>query len=409
MSWLDKIKNDLVIITGDKKKYTPLSLNFSFVVDYNTSEFEFVDVPGTLVSKGQPMGTKYNLEIYFQGENHLDTALEFKESCNDKRPWVLTHPFYGELNVQPTSLSFDNSEMNVSKITGTVIETILDDNPVTVVEPLDMILLSKENLDELISNKVSQPPIADDANRLSSENSKRFKLTTPRIKLPEEYDKYREAFEQADSAVNEIVGSAQSGIIAMKAVIKVITMPSEFAMSVKEKIDLLVGQYESLQNNLLFLTGVSSKEIYQAQAVSLISSMCSAAVVPLPGNYTNSNSVLNIMSVINTQYRAFLDDLDSLQSISGGNVNSFIPDPEGLNSLNELVNMTIANLFAIALNSKSERIIELEADSNPIELTHRIYGLDPFDENLNEFIIENDLSSDELFLIKKGRRIVYYI
>jgi hypothetical protein len=41
MSWIENIKNDLQITTGDGKKYKPSWLNATKSIDYNISEFEF--------------------------------------------------------------------------------------------------------------------------------------------------------------------------------------------------------------------------------------------------------------------------------------------------------------------------------------------------------------------------------
>ena len=42
--------------------------------DYNVAEFEFPEVSGTLVSRKKPKGSRYDLEIIFQGENNLDLS-----------------------------------------------------------------------------------------------------------------------------------------------------------------------------------------------------------------------------------------------------------------------------------------------------------------------------------------------
>ncbi len=42
MSWLDKIRQDLIITTGDGVTHTPLYINASKQREYNTSEFEYL-------------------------------------------------------------------------------------------------------------------------------------------------------------------------------------------------------------------------------------------------------------------------------------------------------------------------------------------------------------------------------
>ena len=65
-------------------------------------------MPGSLLDRREIKGTRFNLEIYFQGADHLDLSDDFIESAKDKRFWTLTHPFYGKMFVQPLSMGVDN-------------------------------------------------------------------------------------------------------------------------------------------------------------------------------------------------------------------------------------------------------------------------------------------------------------
>ena len=92
MSWLDQIKNDLTIVTGDGKRYTPLHINAVKEKEYNTVEFNFPGVSGSLVSRRLPKGRRYALELYFQGEDNTTIADAFETSADDPRPWTPQPP-----------------------------------------------------------------------------------------------------------------------------------------------------------------------------------------------------------------------------------------------------------------------------------------------------------------------------
>src|SRR5688500_16182415 len=113
MSWVEKIQRELIITTGDGKEYKPNWLNASKDVEYNVAQFNFPKIPGTLVAGGEPKGAQYSVEFYFQGEDHLDKFTAFEQSAKDKRPWTISHPFYGRLVVKPLALKFDHSKYNV--------------------------------------------------------------------------------------------------------------------------------------------------------------------------------------------------------------------------------------------------------------------------------------------------------
>lgn len=406
MSWIEKITSDFIITTGDGQEYKPLWMNATKAVEYNISEFEFPNLAGTLVTRGTPKGARYNLEIYFQGEDHLDVSSEFEISANDNRPWTVTHPLYGSLTVQPTGLNFDNTNLNVTKITGTLIETITEDSPKTVVDPIDSITINKENTDETFIESFDVTPSTTDINSMTDSVSELYNEGVKVPILPEEAEEYFNLFNKANAAVLDATSDPLAAIRAMQTIIG---YPALFQISVKARIDLLSEQFQLLRNKLENIATKSSKKIYEQNAAALMSAMSLAATTPIEGDYGNKNKVLEVIEILVADYNAYLADLDSLQSDNGGNTDSFIPDANSQIALNILINQTVSNLFTVALNSRQERSILLEDDSNVIILTHRFYGLDPSDNNINEFITNNSIGLNEMLQIKKGRKIVWYI
>lgn len=406
MSWLDKIKNDLIVITGDGKQYKPLWLNATKQKEYNVAEFDFPEESGTLVKRGKPMGRKYALELYFTGEDNLDTSAAFELSADDSRAWTLLHPYYGTIIVQPTSLSFDNSEHNVTKITSTVIETIEEGNPKTVTDPVDFIKNAKDNLDVSFEKSFTQTPSSSDIKKLTYNNNRNYKLSVPIITLPEEFEAYYNIFNQANSAINTATASP---ILAMRATIAAITYPSLFTTAVKNRLQLFTSEFNNLRSNIETIFNISSKQIYQSHGGSIISGMCLAAATPIAGDFTNSKNTLNAIDTIFSVYNQYIIDLDSIQTLNGGNISSFVADPGSLMSLSSLVYFTLTNLFNIALNGKKERTIVTEKDTNIILLTHRLYGLDASDNNINELMSNNNMGLSSILQIRKGTPIVYYI
>jgi hypothetical protein len=215
MSWLDLVKRDLIITTGDGKKYTPSYLNARRGKDFNVAEFEFSELDGTLVKKSRPKGTRYPLELYFIGADHLDTARAFDISSNDKRPWKLDHPYYGIQFVQPTAtMDFDNSVQNVTKITTVVMETILDDAPRVRLDAIGQVRLKKVDLDNsfAMAQKAKLKPV--DVNMVSAAAKKNYKFSVPIIKIPSQFQAYTNFFNTAMSAVNNTTASP---LFAMRA------------------------------------------------------------------------------------------------------------------------------------------------------------------------------------------------
>lgn len=407
MSWLDKIKTELIIQLGDGKDYKPQWLNATKQVDYNVAEFEFPNVEGTLVKRGKPKGAKYNLEIYFQGENHLETASNFEIRSRDPRPWTITHPFYGRIIVQPTSLTFDNSAYNVSKITGTVIETITDQYPKATTNPTDKIGQDAEKTNETQASAYANNVVitAGDINKQQSavaiafNNAKKF--------VPQDAgEQLFNEFIESTALLAEAQDDTQGAIVAMQ---KVIMSPATYAISVKNRLSVIGSTFNSFRENLATTTTKNQKNGYAVNNGTSLTAMALAASTPQATDYASRAEVVNTVESLIAYYNTYIADLDTLQTDNGGAPDSYIPDADSLLALNLLFNYTLSNLFNIALNAKQERNIILMEDTNWILLTHKFYGLDASDENIVKLMEQNNAGLSTVLQVQKNTKVYYYV
>lgn len=406
MSWIDKIQTDLIITTGDGKQYKPLWMPAAKSVQYNIAEFDFPEVTGTLVKRGKAKGRKFEMEIYFQGDDYLEVSNAFELSANDQRPWVILHPYYGSITVHPSGLNFDNSRYNSAKITGELLETITEDNPKTIIDPVDNIKLEKENLDEKFVDAFDITPSTTDINILTAQNNKIYTLGSKISSVAEESEAFFNLFNTANAAV---LNATALPLDAIRAVHALINAPSLFTANVKSRTAMLSSLFNSLSEEVDNITDRSEKKIYENSGGVLLSAQAIAAITPIEGDYKNMNSVLAVIETLIDDYNQYLTDLDSLQTENGGEPESYIPDSDSIILLGSLVNLAVSNLFKIALNSRKERSIILEEDSNWVILTHRFYGLDTHDNNLVELMENNEVGLNEILQVRKGRKIIYYI
>jgi hypothetical protein len=406
MSWTDQIQTELIITTGDGKQYKPLWMPSTKSVQYNIAEFEFPEVSGTLIKKGKPKGRKFDMEIYFQGDDFLDVSKAFEISANDERPWVILHPYYGSITVHPSGLNFNNSQYNTAKITGELLETITEDKPKTSIDPVDNIRLEKENLDAEFVEAFDITPSTSDINLITEKNNKFFTICSKISSVAEESEKFLNLFNTANAAV---LNATALPLDAIRAVHAFINAPSLFTANVKSRIGVLSSEFNSLSEDVVNISDKSEKKIYENYAATILSCNALAAANPIIGDYKNMNSVLLIIEILIDDYNQYLYDLDSLQTENGGDPESYIPDADSIIALGSLMNLTISNLFKIALKSKRERSIILEEDSNWVLLTHRFYGLDILDNNLIELMDNNEVGLNEILQVRKGRKIIYYV
>lgn len=407
MSWLDKIKTSLIIETGDGKQYKPEWLNASVDKEYNVAQFEFPNVSGTLVKRSRPKGGKYSLEIYFQGEDCLDTAAAFSKSADDPRPWNLTHPFYGRIIVQPLSLNQDNSQLNVSKFTIPVVETITDQYPKGTVNPADKIAQDAATTNTTQASAYANNVVitASDINRQQSavtiafDNARKF--------VPQdEGEKLFNEFNESISLLAEAQDDTQGAIVAMQ---KVIMSPATYSISVKNRLTVLANSYNSFRESLDVTTTKNQKNGYAVNNGTSLTAMALAASTPQPTDYTARAEVVNTIEQLISFYNLYIADLDALQTATGGSPDSYIPDADSLLQLNLLFNYTLSNLFNIALNAKQERNIILTEDSNWILLTHKFYGLDADDKNIVQLMEQNKAGLSSVLQVQKNTRVYYYV
>lgn len=416
MSWLDQIKTRLIITTPDSREYKPDWINAKKKVDFNIAKFEFPNVRGSLVYRGEPKGTEYVVELYFQGEDHLNDAKNFQTSANDRRAWKIQHPFYGQLKVQPISLDFDNTDLNISKITGVVIETISQDYPSGKVAPTDYItekgiaasqMFSTSAANNTIITKVPPANVTSKGIAKLKAQLTAFKNTVAKIvkHTTSDFQKYFNAFNKAYSSINNLVSQASSVLNFTQAVI---IQPALFAQSVKSRFTMLENQFNVLRSNIVGLSNLD-KLMYSTNQGSNISAFCLAAANPMPEDYAYATDTYNTISQLLGFYNQYLADLDYLQSENGGSVDSFIPDADALMLLAELMNFTLSNLFNLALNGQQQRSIIAEADTNWVILAHRLYGIDENDENLIKLMTQNNAGLNSILQVRKNTKVYYYI
>lgn len=409
MSWLDKIQSDFIITCGDGRSYTPSWLNAVKDKEYNISTFEFRNLAGTLVYRGQPKGRRYEVDLYFQGDDHLTTAEAFERSADNPGAWTVEHPFYGRLTVQPSGLRFDNSAYNVTRITGVLLETITDEAPQANVDAGDQLAEDSANVDEALAQSYATEvqPTVSDVNDMTDNALNNYNEGKKSISNTLDAESYYNAFNNANTAITQ---ATSEPLAAMRAIQSLINAPALFADNVRNRLNTLANQFDVLRDTLDSIAGRSQKKLYENNAGTLISAMVLTTVTnTTDADYNNRGKVLEVIDTLVDNYNTYITDLDGLQSLNGGNPDSYIPDAGSITALGTMVSFAVSYLFTISAGTRQERSITLDADTNITVLAHRLYGLQPDDSTINELVESNDIGLNELLQLQKGRQIIYYV
>ena len=408
MSWLDDIRVKLAIITGDGERYEPHWIDASVVVGYNVTEFNFPNTKGTYVDRREQLGSKFSLVIYFQGNDHLKTMKAFVKSAEDRRPWLIIHPFYDVLNVQPAALNIDNSDYNVTKISITATQTIERTNPVTQVIPIDKIDEDIQLINDVVVEQLTNPDQTLLLNQIEDFSVK----TEPKILEPEDGQEFATKTNSTKAKVVNISTERKDAIISVQ---ELLAAPRDFQQSVASKLLMVSSNFDTLINQI---TGTVEdiknlpndfKNTFEAFGASLLNSLCSLVSNPSDDDYGTRNEINSTIEAVIAMNNSFMESLDALEVGTGGNPTDYQPNQETIIRLNSLVNYTVSNLFVIGKNAKQERSEILLEDSDFITLAHRFYGLRWTDITIEELMAENQLGLNGILNIEKGQKIKYYI
>lgn len=405
MSWINKIENvKFSIKTGDGKEFFPLWKPGEKSIEYNTSSFDFIDVEKSLVERKKPKSGKYPLTFWFQGDDNIEQAQEFEDSAKDNRYWTVTHPFYGSIKGQPLSISRNDSNYNITEITVDFWETIVFDYPKSNLSIQDNTLVKKEEVFESCAEAYSVKEVFE------SKDISKLKKKIAKIGKALEVIQNDNTFADLQNKVNKALKASDSLITdslnAISTAQDILNLPGEIVSSVKDRI----GAYKSVFNSIIgVLESVPDKLFLQSMGASVISSMCNEGVnFDFENDYTTVTEVEFVSSTILEIYNTYLELVDNSSTSNYDIENGYQPDAVVQSELHDLVMFTIANLFDLAFDAQQERVVYLPKDSNLVLLTHKYMGL-ANDENMQRFRDINNIKLKELFLIKKGRKIKYYV
>ena len=403
MSWKERLEERIfTITTGDGKTFTPLWKTAEKSFDFNVSEYDFINVEGSFVDRKQAQGSKLPLVFYFQGDDNIEQCDDFENSSKDNRIWTIEHPFYGTIKGQPTNLKRNDSSYNVTEISIDFWESIDDDYPLSKIAINDNVRSKVEELNEIaIAQTVenSQPATSDITDVKDS-------IILTSAKQNPDVD----SFNQFKNDINTAIKSADKLVFdtetALRDAQKVINSPADFVGSVSSKINSYIESYQVLKG---LIGNLFSKYQFESQASSIIAGMCLTAVNPGEDDYIVRSDIELINGAIGEIYHDYLTTIDNNQVEIYDIENNWTPNLLIQSNLISLVNFTSNGLFLLSFDARQERLFELTEDSNLIILTHRFLGLDADDDNIESFRKINNIKNDELYRIKKGRVIKYFV
>lgn len=406
MSWQNRLDNiKFSIKTGDGKVFTPLWKNSVKTKEYNVSSYEFIDVDGSLITRKQPKGGKYPLKFWFQGDDNIDQAKDFEDSAADPRAWTVTHPFYGTINGQPLSLVRNDENYNVTELTVDFWESITEDFPQQNISIVDRTEGLKERFltESSIAYAANIIPTTPDITNTKDANTVIAASFSPVLDNDNNAD-YQNALSKSLTAADALISEPLNSIESSQTLLD---LPSKFTAPIFDRLTAFQDAFFRLSS--IELTTPGNKLFYEAQAGACISGFCNASVNPGDDDYVVRTEIEKVVTDLLEMFNEYLKILDDSQVQIYDTINAWIPNVNTQIALYNLVVFTTGNLYQLAFDAKQERIVYTKKSTNVILLAHQYMGLDKNDDNLNKFIQINNIKLIELFRIKKGRQIKYFV
>ena len=402
MNWKDRLTDiEFTITTGDGKVFTPLWKNGEKSIDFNTSNFDFINLEGSLVTRKKAKGSKYPLVFWFQGEDNISLSNEFEESAKDNRIWTIEHPFYGTLKGQPLNVSRNDNNYGITEINVEFWESIIVDYPNTNISVTDEV-----NDRVLAINSVILAAFVESSNpTISNINTVKNNVTTIASKFKPDSLNYIDYKNIVAKAVKNSDNLVTDTLTAYQSIQEIVVAPANFVDSVNNKLESYINAYNEIKSGL---SNAFSKYYFESQGASIIAGAVKSAINSSTDDYISRSEIESVNSKQNALSDDYLETLDNNQINVYDIDNKWSQDLDIQQSLSELVSFANNQLFNLSFNARQERFYQLEKDSNLILLTHRFVGLDANDENIEAFRKLNNIRNNELFKIKKDRIIKYY-
>jgi len=408
MSWKERTENiQFTIKTGDGKVFTPLWKNGVKNKIYNFSKYEFINSVGSFIDRKKPQSSKYPLKFWFQGDDNIEQANAFEASADDPRLWEIKHPIYGNIKGQPVSLNRNDTSYNATEVTVIFWESIVRDYPNPIASIEDVIITKVSELQDVSAESYDSnvSPASEDI-QILQDNLTQITGVFDKLFDNDTFSDYQTLKSKAESDVNNLISSPLNAVTSLHSLL---LSPSLFVKSVRSRVNALEEAFNKVVDTLNSDNSVNTKLYFESESAVCIAAICQATSTPLDSDYITRNEIEEINTIIIDIYDQYLQLLDDSQVDISNVLNAYHADSVVQQQLYSLVAETTGNLFALAFQAKQERTIEVEKNTNLILLTHKYIGLDADDVRIEEFRQLNNIKNDELFIVKKGRIIKYFV
>lgn len=443
MAWNDEILEAAYTSPSGKRMTFNYDAGLEQKTALKTAENVFPDVDGAEIQSLGLGGKKFPMTVIFSGADCLKQADDFEALLCERGYGILEHPIYGKHNVVPTGEigRSDNlvSELNQSLVKITFSETITARTfPKSDVAATDTLTAAIDGYEEAAATsfaKLIETGSIDDELQLQSvlktQSGSLFKGIADFIKKAgDKAEELQQKLQTFKTNVNGWIGKvdqiAENAKSIAMVLIKVARLPSELTISALTKIEAYSSIINDILNNVKndpvginaiknqyattsTILGALQTSMGYGVAKTASDSNTDDSVLPKKvfesiskGVFLSRSSVLFAADAITEQFEIYKQYVDSQIE-----KDAFVDTGEGYSALLETIVNAVQVLETVSFDLPVTRIVKLGRDRQVLELLCELYGEDGFDR-LDQFIADNELTSEEIVLLPMGREVRYY-
>lgn len=350
----------------------------------------------------------YQITCYIHGNDYDLESDRFRKALTEKGPGILQHPRYGTFKALPTSRKVierfvDGAGEAVFDITFIKVEDV----PITryTTASMGQLVIANVDLAQVATLATLADTVITDARKLAAlVNNVRNGIALAGHFLRGISGMAAAVQSQINKTINGIISEVETLAATpqdlMESMISLYRLPGRTITSVKEKVEAYINIFTTIAADFVTVTeeyGELIGQIFTAQSNGVAIATAEAVTAGTIKTTAEAAAIIASLSALKSD----IDDTTQDMEDAG----DFSADYEMQAAVKLAVSNALRYVIDQALSLPVEQRFTLERDVPPNVL---LWELDGDVSRLEEFIDYNDLQSDEIFTIPRGREVKWY-
>ena len=349
---------------------------------------------------------RFAIDAYFTGADYDQTADSFWDALSERGPAKLLHPRWGDLQVLPLTFVQNEAFVDGMRRASFGIEFIRVSDiqyPTTIVHAeaaiADSLDTAEESTGAAYGAQFDPESAADSAaakgSLLDSLDDFSEGISGIIAEVESVSEEINRRVRDFENAMDQLI---LTPMLLAQSLVQLYRTPGRAAVRITRKID----GYGTMLQNLVSYVAPETKSQAATRTLQAAAILAGMAESTLTGDLASRSEAVSACEALWAALAAAIELIESVE----GSVPGYAAPADIMAWIRDILARAAAMLLEKSFSLKAERRISLEGDRTPLDLVYELYG---DIEHLDEFIDQNRLQGDEIFLIPRGREVAYYV